>query len=80
MMIDHLTRYQRETIRVAVEIVNELPLCVCGQKHVHPENPHLAEYELLILVDAGCIMSEFGIRPTRVPGLPLEFEVIGISK
>jgi len=77
--LDHLTDYQKDTIRAAVEIYNCLPICLHHQtKHVHPNNPHIQDYELLILQDAGCIMDEFGIRPRPVPDT-YNIEVEGIT-
>ena len=56
-----LTRYQRDTIRAAVEIFNCLPICPHhGVRHL---TPHMADYELLILADASAILEEWDIRP-----------------
>jgi hypothetical protein len=61
-MFKYLTPYQRDTIRCAIEIYNELPTCICGSKHVMPGNPHLADHELLILFDAATILNEWDVQ------------------
>jgi hypothetical protein len=78
-MIKYLTPYQRDTIRVAIEIYNGLPLCYCGSKHVMPGNPNLADHELLIIADAAAILDEWDVQPERIPGRPGKVKVEGVT-
>jgi hypothetical protein len=71
-----LTDYQRDTIRAAVEIFNELP--ICPNHNVRHIGPHMADYEWLILVDASAIMEEWSIEPTIIPGTT-RIEVAGVT-
>jgi hypothetical protein len=78
-MIKYLTPYQRDTIRVAIEIYNGLPLCYCGSKHVMPGNPNIQDHELLILADAAAILKEWDVQPEPIPNRPGKIKVKGLA-
>ena len=71
-----LTDYERDTIRAAIDIFNELP--ICPDHHMRHVGPWLPDYEWLILVDASAIMEEWDISPTLIPGT-LFVEVLGVT-